>query len=408
MKKIISLLTIAVLVAVLATAAFATEAPALEIADVEGAAGAEVIMNVAIVNNPGITVGEFRVTVDSENLELVDMAFVGMEDWQWDTTGINPATGKVVVLADAIKDYKLEGDCVLVTLTVKVKEGTLPGKYAVNAVVDYIGDDDADFIVEETFTGYVVVPCTEHVWDEGVVKTPATCKDEGVMLYTCTLCGETKEEPIATVDHTWGEWEVTTPASCGVDGVETRTCSVCGETETRAIEAMEHAWGEWEVTTPASCGTAGVETRTCANCGETETREIPALEHTWGEWELTTPATCCEAGVETRTCSACGETETQEVAATGEHKLVYEAIDDVDHKIICENSGKELGKEEHTFGEMIEDTENPGWQYQLCDKCGYKLLDETGDTGDHSMIAVAAATLSMLGIALVVSKKKEF
>jgi hypothetical protein len=369
MKKIISLLTIAVLMVVLATAAFATEAPALEIADVEGAAGAEVVMNVAIVNNPGITVGEFRVTVDSENLELVDMAFVGMEDWQWDTTGINPATGKVVVMADAIKDYKLEGDCVLVTLTVKVKEGTLPGKYAVNAVVDYIGDDDADFIVEETFTGYVVVPCTEHVWDEGVVKTPATCKDEGVMLYTCTLCGETKEEPIATVDHTWGEWEVTTPASCG---------------------------------------TVGVETRTCANCGETETREIPALEHTWGEWELTTPATCCEAGVETRTCSACGETETQEVAATGEHKLVYEAIDDVDHKIICENSGKELGKEEHTFGEMIEDTENPGWQYQLCDKCGYKLLDETGDTGDHSMIAVAAATLSMLGIALVVSKKKEF
>ena len=330
MKKIISLLTIAVLMVVLATAAFATEAPALEIADVEGAAGAEVVMNVAIVNNPGITVGEFRVTVDSENLELVDMAFVGMEDWQWDTTGINPATGKVVVMADAIKDYKLEGDCVLVTLTVKVKEGTLPGKYAVNAVVDYIGDDDADFIVEETFTGYVVVPCTEHVWDEGVVKTPATCKDEGVMLYTCTLCGETKEEPIATVDHTWGEWEVTTPASCGVDGVETRTCS------------------------------------------------------------------------------ACGETETQEVAANGEHKLVYEAIDDVDHKIICENSGKELGKEEHTFGEMIEDTENPGWQYQLCDKCGYKLLDETGDTGDHSMIAVAAATLSMLGIALVVSKKKEF
>lgn len=41
MKKIISLLTIAVLMAVLATAAFATEAPALEIADVEGAAGAE-------------------------------------------------------------------------------------------------------------------------------------------------------------------------------------------------------------------------------------------------------------------------------------------------------------------------------------------------------------------------------
>ena len=407
MKKIISLLTIAVLVAVLATAAFATEAPALEIADVEGAAGAEVVMNVAIVNNPGIVIGEFRVTVDSENLELVDMAFVGMEDWQWDTTNINPATGKVVVIADAIKDYKLEGDCVLVTLTVKVKEGTLPGKYAVNAVVDYIGDDDADFIVEETFTGYVVVPCPGHVWDEGVVKTPATCKDKGVMLYTCTLCGETKEEPIDTVDHTWGEWEVTTPASCGVDGVETRTCSVCGETETRPAAALEHNWVETERVEATGC-TAGKVVYTCSICGETKEEALAASgEHTFAETERV-EATCCEAGKVVYTCSVCGETETQEVAATGEHKLVYEAIDDVDHKIICENSGKELGKEEHTFGEMIEDTENPGWQYQLCDKCGYKLLDETGDTGDHSMIAVAAATLSMLGIALVVSKKKEF
>ena len=92
----------------------------------------------------------------------------------------------------------------------------------------------------------------------------------------------------------------------------------------------------------------------------------------------------------------------------GEHDYAYEAIDDKDHKVICKNSGKELDVEAHTFGEMIDDPENPGWKYQLCDKCGYKLLDESGETGDHSMIAVVAATLSMMGIAVVVSKKKEF
>ncbi len=49
-----------------------------------------------------------------------------------------------------------------------------------------------------------IKPC-EHIMDEGVVTTPATCIAEGEMTYTCTLCGEytTTESIPATGEHTY-------------------------------------------------------------------------------------------------------------------------------------------------------------------------------------------------------------
>ena len=41
-----------------------------------------------------------------------------------------------------------------------------------------------------------------HVWNDGEITTPATCKDEGSKAFTCTLCGEKKTEAVAiTSDH---------------------------------------------------------------------------------------------------------------------------------------------------------------------------------------------------------------
>lgn len=372
MKKLISLLAVIALVTVLATVAFAAEEPALQIKDVVAAPGDEVVMNIEIVNNPGMTLGEFVFEFD-EALEFVSAAAVGGEGWDWlpmvNDKVDNSKFGSVVFSAS---NEPLTGDAVLVTLTLKVKEGTVPGKYAVNAVVDFIGDDDADFITGTTFTGYVVIECTEHVW-EVVSETPATCTEAGKVDYKCAYCDATKTETVDALDHTWGDWEVTTPATCAGAGVETRTCSVCGETETR---------------------------------------EIPAAEgHTWNEGEVTTEATCCTDGVKTFTCTVCGETKTETIAATGEHELAYvDNEDGLTHKIVCSNSGKELGNEDHIYGELVDDPENEGWKYAVCEKCGYTHREGATPppTGDNTMIAVAMATVSMMGIALVVSKKKEF
>ncbi len=51
----------------------------------------------------------------------------------------------------------------------------------------------------------------DHVWNSGEEKTPATYEDDGIMLYTCTTCGKTKEEVIPQKQHTYDDaWTYTT------------------------------------------------------------------------------------------------------------------------------------------------------------------------------------------------------
>lgn len=66
------------------------------------------------------------------------------------------------------------------------------------------------------------IPCEgEHTWDDGEVTTVPTCKDEGVTTYICTVCGETKAEPIVkTEEHVPGE------AATEEHG---QYCTVCGK-----------------------------------------------------------------------------------------------------------------------------------------------------------------------------------
>ena len=63
--------------------------------------------------------------------------------------------------------------------------------------------------------GETPVVC-EHVWNDGVVTTPATCTVDGVKTYTCTKCGATKTEAVPAAGHNY------------VDGV----CTACGAKET--------------------------------------------------------------------------------------------------------------------------------------------------------------------------------
>lgn len=92
-------------------------------------------------------------------------------------------------------------------------------------------------------------------------------------------------------------------------------------------------------------------------------------EHVFGEWETSKEATCTENGEEIRHCE-CGETETRVVEATGHNY--------VDGVCGC-------GAEDPNYQPEI----NPG-------------------TGDSVMMFVILATVSMMGLAVVVSKKKVF
>jgi hypothetical protein len=58
----------------------------------------------------------------------------------------------------------------------------------------------------------------------------ATCTVDGKIVYTCTECGDTYEEPIKAEGHKAGDWEVVTEATTTADGLKVQKCSVCGET----------------------------------------------------------------------------------------------------------------------------------------------------------------------------------
>ncbi|MBR6825021.1 MAG: 5'-nucleotidase C-terminal domain-containing protein, partial [Oscillospiraceae bacterium] len=110
-----------------------------------------------------------------------------------------------------VKDYVMEDYMVLANYAKSFPEATIKADNSPLGVnYGSIYGEGRITIVNEP------VDCVEHQWNAGEVTTPATCVAEGVMTYTCTVCGETKTEAIpATGEHTY----------------ENGVCTGCGEEE---------------------------------------------------------------------------------------------------------------------------------------------------------------------------------
>lgn len=64
----------------------------------------------------------------------------------------------------------------------------------------YTGDEVCA-ICGKTVTAGTVISATGHRWDSGVVTKAATIEKEGIMTYTCTVCGETRNETIPKLEE---------------------------------------------------------------------------------------------------------------------------------------------------------------------------------------------------------------
>ena len=115
--------------------------------------------------------------------------------------------------------------------------------------------------------------CDEHAYT-GAVTTPATHLTEGVMTYTCDVCGDAYTEAIEkTAEHSHTA-TVTTPATHLTEGVMTCTCA-CGDSYTEVIaKTAEHSY-EAVVIAP-TCIEKGFTTYTCA-CGDSYKDSFTAL-----------------------------------------------------------------------------------------------------------------------------------
>lgn len=67
-----------------------------------------------------------------------------------------------------------------------------------------------------------------HLWNSGVVTTPATETSTGIRTYTCTRCEQTKTEIIPEVEHVHIYNQVVTSPTCTKQGYTTYTCR-CGD-----------------------------------------------------------------------------------------------------------------------------------------------------------------------------------
>ena len=269
MKKVVSVVLVALMVLGLSVTAFAADGKVTVVADkTEAKAGETVVLTIKGEGFDKVGSLGLMVAVD-DKLELADKG-------EWLITGMLAegfdANNLAAFMSADVADINTE----IFKMSVKVKDGTAAGSY--NVKVTLLGEGGVT-LGETTYAVVVPAPHTEHTWDEGKVTTPATCKDEGVKTYTCTVCNATKTEAIPKLtEHTWDEGKVTTPATCKDEGVKTYTCTVCGETKTEAIAKLtEHTWDAGKVTKEATTEAEGEKTYTCTVCGATKTEVIEKL-----------------------------------------------------------------------------------------------------------------------------------
>ena len=155
---------------------------------------------------------------------------------------------------------------------------------------------------------YVACPTEsgQHTWNDGQVTTAATCTENGVMTYTCTMCSDTKTEVIPATGHAYGE-----PVWSWTDGFKATATFTCANDATHVENVTAEVTSA--VTTPAACETTGVRTYTAKvtfmdkEYTSSKTEVIPATGHTLTA-VAEVPATCETAGTSAHwKCDVCGK-----------------------------------------------------------------------------------------------------
>lgn len=149
---------------------------------------------------------------------------------------------------------------------------------------------------------------------------PATCGEAGRVDTICSNCGEvvsTRELP-PTGAHVWGNGVVTTAPTETTPGVRTFTCTVCGDIREETIPATGAHDYRFTKTVAPTCTDGGYDLYTCSGCGATERRNLTdAAGHKWDGGTVTTAPTETTPGVRTFTCTVCDQTRTEAIPATG-------------------------------------------------------------------------------------------
>ncbi len=264
-----------------------TDKPVIVLPDVTAPQGGTIDVAVSLKNNPGLQSAKVRVLFDNTVLELQSYTAgdFSASGYSWGKVeNANANGGFVINWCDVISDPNTAE--LLATLTFVIKADAVPGIYALG--LEYSCEDD--FYTTDWGTVYFDS-------DDGSVKVLCDHEYDNACDVSCNKCGGVREvEP-----HPY-EGKVTVAATCAIDGVMTYTCSVCGDSYTEAIPATgKHTYDN-------ACDT------TCNVCGGV--REVEPHPYVG---EVTVAATCVTDGLMTYTCSVCGDSYTEVIKGSGAH-----------------------------------------------------------------------------------------
>lgn len=245
------------------------------------------------------------------------------------------------------------------------------------------------------------IPKTDHTWDNGKVTTEATCEHTGVRTYTCSVCGETKEEETPKTDHTYDDGTVTKKPTCIETGIKTYTCTVCQKTKTEEIPATGHQHTEIRNKKEATCTETGYTGDTyCKDCGTklSSGEVISKKAHDYEVKDRQKP-TCTTDGYVLSVCKACGDEKQEVLPATGHQHTEIRNKKEATCKaegytgdMYCKDCGEKLsdGKTiakttEHTWdaGKVTKAATctEKGVKTYTCTVCGATKTEEIAATG---------------------------
>lgn len=149
---------------------------------------------------------------------------------------------------------------------------------------------------------------SSHTYGPWYVFTESTCVEKGVERQDCKYCDGFKTREIKELaDHIFDDGVVVSEATCTQSEYSIYTCEVCGlESKSTSASALGHDYCDWYTTKDHSCDEYGEERRDCQrdNCDYYQTTPIPSHD---GHVVNVVAPTCTEVGYTIYQCDLCGE-----------------------------------------------------------------------------------------------------
>lgn len=237
-----------------------------------------------------------------------------------------------------------------------------------------------------------------HSWDNGTVIVQPTHSQGGEMMYTCTVCGASKNAPVGpSADHVYDQAVIEdrflrSAASCLEPAYYYYSCT-CGErgseyfpvgesmghpiseawttNDTHHWHAVqcehtgevasfaEHSWDAGRVTVQAGHTVNGEVIFTCGVCGMTRTEVVPGTPHVFDQQivdnkYLQTAASCYSPAVYYKSCGTCGAAGTETFTsgdATGHSYSQQWTSNELQHwqAASCEHTNERINVADHVW-----------------------------------------------------------